>query len=198
MNFLAHAVLSFDDEDFLTGNMISDFVKGKKKLDYPLSIQKGIQLHRAIDEFTDYHPITAKAKEFFRNDYRLYSGPFVDIIYDHFLALDDKQFLKNKGIKNFTVSTYHKLHNNESYFPERFQKMFPYMESQNWLYGYRFKEGIRKSFGGLVHRAAYMDESETAFEIFNKNYDRFAEHYSAFFPELKEFAFKKMQQLRAE
>lgn len=72
------------------------------------------------------------------------------------------------------------------------------MESQNWLYGYRFKEGIRKSFGGLVHRAAYMNESETAFEIFNKNYDRFAEHYSAFFPELKEFAFKKMQQLRAE
>lgn len=198
MNFLAHALLSFNDEDFLTGNMISDFVKGKKKLDYPLSIQKGIQLHRAIDEFTDYHPVTAKAKEFFRNDYRLYSGPFVDIIYDHFLALDDKQFLKNKGIKNFTISTYHKLHNNESYFPERFQKMFPYMESQNWLYGYRFKEGIRKSFGGLVHRAAYMDESETAFEIFNKNYDRLAKHYSAFFPELKEFAFKKMQQLRAE
>jgi len=198
MNFLAHALLSFDDEDFLTGNMISDFVKGKKKLDYPLSIQKGIQLHRAIDEFTDFHPVTAKAKEFFRNDYRLYSGPFVDIIYDHFLALDDKQFLKNKGIKNFTVSTYHKLHNNESYFPERFQKMFPYMESQNWLYGYRFKGGIRKSFGGLVHRAAYMDESETAFEIFNKNYDRLAEYYSAFFPDLKEFAFKKMQQLRAE
>ena len=30
MNYLAHAYLSFGDPDVLTGNMISDFVKGKK------------------------------------------------------------------------------------------------------------------------------------------------------------------------
>jgi acyl carrier protein phosphodiesterase len=198
MNFLAHAFLSFDDQNFLTGNMISDFVKGKKKFDYPFSIQKGIELHRAIDEFTDFHPVTAKAKEFFRPHYRLYSGPFIDIVFDHFLALDDAQFLENKGLKNFTETTYSRLKNNASYFPLPFQKMFPYMQSQNWLYGYRFKEGINKSFGGLVRRASYLNESETAFKIFNKNYDRLQEFYSAFFPELKEFAFKKMQQLQAE
>lgn len=198
MNLLAHALLSFDDQDFLTGNMISDFVKGKRKFDYPVSIQKGIELHRAIDEFTDFHPVTAKAKEFFRPDYRLYSGPFVDIVYDHFLALDDKQFFKNRGLKNFTETTYQQLQNNATYFPLIFQKMFPYMQSQNWLYEYRFKEGIRKGFGGLVHRAAYLNESEIAFKIFNKNYDRLADCYSAFFPELKEFALKRMQQLQAE
>jgi acyl carrier protein phosphodiesterase len=198
MNFLAHAFLSFDDPDFLTGNMISDFVKGKKKFDYPFSIQKGIELHRAIDEFTDFHPATAKAKEFFRKDYRLYSGPFVDIVYDHFLALDDKQFFKYAGLKNFTEITYQQLQNNSVYFPFIFKKMFPYMQSQNWLYGYRFKEGIRKSFEGLVHRASYLKESEKGFKIFNENYDRLQESYSAFFPELKEFALKKMQELRAE
>ncbi len=74
MNFLAHALLSFGDEDFLTGNMISDFVKGKKKFDYPVAIQKGIQLHRMIDEFTDFHPATSKAKKLFSPYYRLYSG----------------------------------------------------------------------------------------------------------------------------
>lgn len=198
MNFLAHALLSFGDQDFLTGNMISDFVKGKRKFDFPPLIQKGIALHRAIDEFTDFHPITAKAKEFFRPDYRLYSGPLVDIVYDHFLALDDDQFLKNNGLKSFTETTYHQLHNNESYFPLPFQKMFPYMQSQNWLYGYRSKEGIRKSFGGLVYRAAYLDDAETAFKIFNKDYDSLAKYYSVFFPELKEFALKKIHQLKAE
>jgi acyl carrier protein phosphodiesterase len=198
MNYLAHALLSFGDPHILTGNMISDFVKGKKKFGYPLSVQKGIMLHRAIDEFTDFHPVTAKAKEFFKPDYRLYSGPFVDIVYDHFLALDDQQFLKNNDLKNFTEITYQQLQNNAAYFPFIFQKMFPYMQSQNWLYGYRSKEGIRKSFGGLVHRAAYLDESEIAFKIFNKNYDRLSECYSEFFPVLKEFAFKKMQQLQAE
>ncbi len=198
MNLLAHAYLSFDDEQILTGNMISDFVKGKKKFDYPPSIQKGIDLHRAIDQFTDFHPVTTKAKELFRPQYRLYSGPFVDIVYDHFLALDDNQFLRNNGLKNFTKTTYQQLDKNASYFPSPFQKMFPYMQSQNWLFGYSFKEGIRKSFGGLVHRASYLYESEIAFKIFNENYQQLSDYYSKFFPELKEFTFTKLQELQAK
>lgn len=198
MNYLAHAFLSFNEEGLLTGNMISDFVKGKKKFDFPVSIQKGIELHRAIDQFTDFHPVTAKAKELFRDEYRLYSGPFVDIIFDHFLAIDEEQFLKSKGLKNFTETTYHQLQKNEFYFPETFQRMFPYMQSQNWLYGYSFKEGIRKSFGGLVQRASYLNESEIAFRIFNENYQQLANYYAEFFPQLKEFAFEKMSQLQAE
>ena len=54
MNYLAHAYLSFGDPDILAGNMISDFVKGKKKYEYPDRIQMGITLHRKIDEYTDY------------------------------------------------------------------------------------------------------------------------------------------------
>jgi acyl carrier protein phosphodiesterase len=198
MNFLAHALLSFGDEDFLAGNMISDFVKGKRKYDYPLSIQKGIQLHRAIDEFTDFHPVTAEAKGLFRPDYRLYSGAFVDVVYDHFLALDQKQFSDNKALKNFTEATYRQLNKNAAYFPLPFQKMFLYMQSQNWLYGYRFKEGIRKSFEGLVRRASYLNESEIAFKIFNDHYQQLADYYTRFFPELKDFAFSKMQELQAD
>ena len=63
MNYLAHAYLSFNHPEILTGNMISDFVKGKKKFDYPTTIQKGIMLHRAIDQFTDTHEATKEAKE---------------------------------------------------------------------------------------------------------------------------------------
>lgn len=64
--------------------MISDFVKGKKKFDYPQGIQRGIMLHRMIDTFTDAHETTKEAKEVFRPHYRLYSGAFVDVVYDHF------------------------------------------------------------------------------------------------------------------
>jgi len=198
MNFLAHAFLSFENEDLLTGNMISDFVKGKKKFEYPLTIQNGIQLHRLIDEFTDFHPVTSKAKKLFSPYYRLYSGPFVDIIYDHFLALDDKQFSKNNGLKNFTTKTYEALRHNSLYFPQKFERIFPYMESQDWLYEYQFKEGIRKSFSGLVHRAVYLNESDLAFKIFIENYEQLSKYYDQFFPELKEFAFEKMQEFKAE
>ena len=58
MNYLAHAFLSFNDSGLLIGNMISDFVKGKKQFDYTPDIQKGIRLHRMIDTYTDAHPAT--------------------------------------------------------------------------------------------------------------------------------------------
>jgi len=88
LNYLAHAYLSFDQPEIIVGNLISDFVKGKKKFDYPPGIQKGIALHRAIDTFTDSHPATKEAKEVFRPHYRLYAGAFIDVAYDHFLAND--------------------------------------------------------------------------------------------------------------
>jgi acyl carrier protein phosphodiesterase len=198
MNYLAHAFLSFNNAEILTGNMISDFVKGKKKFDYPSTVQKGIALHRMIDHFTDFHPATAIAKDFFRPRYRLYSGAFVDIVYDHFLALDKKQFESYGGLETFTQIIYNQLERQKLIFPLSFQRLFPYMKMQNWLYGYHLKEGIRKSFGGLVHRAIYLNESDFAFKIFNENYNELSDCYQFFFPELKEFAFKNLHNFLTE
>lgn len=198
MNYLAHAFLSFNNPEILTGNMISDFVKGKKKFNYPFTIQKGIGLHRMIDHFTDFHPATSIAKNFFRPQYRLYSGAFVDIVYDHFLALDEKQFGVYGGLESFSKIVYKELDEQQSFFPPAFQRLFPYMRLQNWLYEYRLKEGIRKSFGGLVHRAAYLNESDLAFKIFIEDYDELSKCYNAFFPELKAYAFENLHNLLTE
>ncbi len=198
MNYLAHAFLSFNDPDILTGNMISDFIKGKNKFQYPWPILRGIDLHRQIDNFTDFHAVTAKAKELFRPQYRLYSGAFIDIVYDHFLAIDDKQFENDGGLEKFTHYTYRLLDHKTSYFPPPFQMIYPYMKEQNWLYNYRLKEGIRKSFGGLVRRAVYLNESVIAFSIFNDHYDELQNCYNEFFPELKSYVSEKLRNLLAE
>ena len=57
MNFLAHIYLSGDNELITIGNFVGDGVRGNKYKLYPKEIQIGIQLHRAIDTFTDAHPI---------------------------------------------------------------------------------------------------------------------------------------------
>lgn len=195
MNYLAHAYLSFNQPGILTGNMISDFVKGKKKFDYTPVIQKGIMLHRAIDEFTDFHPATAEAKTFFRNDYRLYSGAFVDVAYDHFLANDVAEFFDETELAAFCQLTYTQLGGETEMLPEKFTRMFPYMQEQNWLFHYRLQEGIEKSFGGLVRRAAYLNDSSKAYNIFLDNYSQLQECYQRFFPELKKFAFYHLAEL---
>jgi acyl carrier protein phosphodiesterase len=195
MNYLAHAYLSFDRPEILVGNMISDFVKGKTKFNYPQGIQNGITLHRAIDEFTDAHPATKKAKEFFRPAYRLYSGAFTDVVYDHFLALDTNEFESPAALLNFTTRTYDALGDNFPILPLRFQSIFPHMKQHNWLFNYQYPFGIERSFEGLVRRAAYINESATAFSVFIENYGGLKECYDIFFPTLKKFASRYLSEL---
>lgn len=194
MNYLAHACLSFRHPEILAGNMFSDFVKGRKKFDFPKLIQDGIMLHRWIDNFTDTHESTREAKEYFRADYRLYSGAFVDVVYDHFLANDPHEYSAG-SLASFTKQVYTDLEANAAWFPEPFARMFTYMRTQDWLLHYRSKQGIEKSFGGLVRRAAYLHESEKAFQIFEINYQRFEDCYRHFWAAVKPFAFKEFELL---
>jgi acyl carrier protein phosphodiesterase len=175
--------------------MISDYVKGKKQFDYPPAVQKGIKLHRAIDNFTDTHAATQELKSFFRPQYRLYSGAFADVAYDHFLANDAQQFSSEADLKTFAANTYNLLENFTAIFPLPFQKMFPYMKEYDWLYNYRYKWGIEKSFGGLVRRAAYLTESAIALEIFNLHYAAMQNCYNNFFPDLKKYSLNKLHEL---
>jgi acyl carrier protein phosphodiesterase len=197
LNYLAHAYLSFLDPEITVGNLISDFVKGKKKFDFPPGIQKGITLHRAIDTFTDAHLITSEAKKVFRGDYRLYSGAIVDIIYDHFLANDELAF-SEQSLGVFAQKTYSILEQYHDWLPERFARMVPYMKSQNWLLNYRERWGIARSLEGLVYRAAYLQESATAFRLFEEHYQLLGDCYRQFWKDARPFALKEFEHLKKE
>jgi acyl carrier protein phosphodiesterase len=195
MNLLAHAYLSFDQPEMLIGNMINDYVKGKKQFDYPDAVHKGMILHRSIDDFTDTHPVTKQLKSYFKDDYRLYAGAFGDVVYDHFLANDTNQFATDKALKEFSAKVYKVLDDNFDLLPAPFQSMIPHMKEENWLYNYKFPQGIKNSFAGLVRRAAYLTDSDTAYKIFEHHYDDIKKCYDEFFPQLKLFAKEKFDQL---
>ena len=205
MNYLAHAYLSFGIPAIAVGNLISDFVKGKQKLSYSPEIQRGIVLHRAIDSFTDTHPVTRQAKVYFKDPYGGYAGPLVDVVYDHFLANDPLVFpgaahpgADGADLEAFAQKTYAQLAENQAFLPERFARLFFYMRAQDWLYNYRHKEGILNAFAGLARRAAYMGSAEAAGDLFGKHYTQLQGCYQAFFPELQEYALRTLQQLTSQ
>jgi acyl carrier protein phosphodiesterase len=187
MNFLAHAYLSFGNKEVLVGNMISDFVKGKAQYDFIENIRKGIVLHRLIDDYTDTHQVIKKAKEYFRPSYRLYSGPIIDILMDHFLASDPVQF-KAGELKTFTQSVYQTLNQYSSHLPLRFVPAFTYMQSEDWLFNYQYKEGIAKSIRGLVRRSSFLEDSATAIKIFHEHYVALTDCYNQYFEDVKIYA----------
>ena len=196
MNYLAHAYLSFNQPEILVGNMISDFVKGKKKFEYDEKILNGINLHREIDNFTDTHASVKKAMQPFKPFVGLYSGAFIDVVFDHFLALDKNELGENEWLI-FSEKTYQILFVFESILPEKFACILPYMSSQNWLYNYRYKQGIENSFEGLKRRAKYLQSSKEAFLVFENEYKFLKKCYTDFFPELKEFVILKLSEMSA-
>lgn len=198
MNYLAHAYLSFNDPQLLAGNLISDFVKGRKQFDYSRGILDGIKLHRAIDNFTDTHAAIKEMKSPFVAHYRLYAGAFTDIVCDYFLANDRKEFLSAEDLTTFCRHTYHQLDLQYAILPANFQQVFVHMKQYNWLNNYQFDWAIQRSFTGMGKRAKYIDETDTAFSIFENNKEKMRHCYNEFFPLLKNYALQTWKQLGNE
>ncbi len=133
-------------------------------------------------------PLQKKQKSFFSADYRLYAGACMDVVYDHFLANDSHEFENEEALKQLAQKTYTILEQNKIQLPAKFAAMLPYMQAQDWLYHYKFRFGIEKSFGGLVRRSAYLTDSATAFHIFETHYEPLQQCYNHFFPEVKKMA----------
>ena len=186
MNFLAHSYLSFSEEQ-LVGNMIADFVKNRDVARLPESIQKGIKLHRAIDTFTDAHPLIHEAKAPFRPMVRLYSGAFVDVAFDYFLANDTTENSQREW-QEHSRKVYAVLRRYEEFLPEVFKKVLDKMQQDDWLYNYRNEWGIEYSFRNVVNKAQFLDKTTNVFPAFLANKDFLREKYEIFFPEIKSFA----------
>lgn len=188
MNFLAHAYLSFGDVQLLTGNMIADHIKGSKRLEtMPEGISAGIRLHRHIDEFSDNHPAVGRAKVWFREDYHLYAGPILDVIWDHYLANDAGIFRSKEDLNVFCEKTYQQLEETAAWHPEIFQRYFPYMKNDNWLLGYRNLKGIERSLKGLERRAPQLPPTEKAYEIFVGRYYQLGQCYYELMDDLRKY-----------
>lgn len=195
MNYLAHAFLSFNDSEIQFGNMIGDFVKGKQIENYPTEIQQGIKLHKAIDLFTDQHPIVDKAVAIFHQEFKLSSAIFTDIVFDNFLANDSRYFTDTK-LDVFTHLVYENLRNYNHLMNEKMLHFFSHMDQYNWLYQYRTIEGISKSIHGICKRYPKLGNPEKAMQLFENNYEELNEYFKLFFPELMDFSQQKINELK--
>lgn len=194
MNFLAHVFLSGDNPQLMIGNFIADFVKGRSLSDrYSAEIVRGIELHRAIDEFTDQHIVVQRSKDRLRPKYRHYSGVIVDMYYDHFLSKNWADF-HPISLDDFAQRFYALLKANKSILPEDVQRMMPYMIRGNWFLNYGYKEGIHRALSGMSRRTPYDSKMDEAVLDLSKHYALFENEFREFFPILKSFSEKWIEE----
>ncbi|MBL7844908.1 MAG: DUF479 domain-containing protein [Cyclobacteriaceae bacterium] len=194
MNFLAHISLSGDNPKIMVGNFIGDFVKGRNLLEqFEPEIARGIALHRAIDEFTDSHPIVTVSKNRLRPTYRHYSAVIVDMFYDHLLAKNWEQYYTD-FLPDFAERSYHTLEKFHHILPEGVKFMLPYMTKGNWLVNYARMEGIERALTGMARRSKHESKMELAVEDLKKNYADFTQEFSIFYPQLQAFSKNWLEQ----
>ncbi len=185
MNFLAHFILSGDNPDLIVGNFVGDGVKGAGMKNYTEGIQRGIRMHRAIDSFTDDHPVVQKSKERLWPKFHHYAGVIVDVYYDHFLAKNWSAYSLEQ-LPTYTENIYRVLHAHEAIMPPRMKEMLPWMMKEDWLYHYSEIEGMKRVFNGMARRAKFVSHMEHAPQALVEGYADFEHEFTLFFPDLIE------------
>jgi len=196
VNFLAHIYLSFDDPEITLGNFFADHIRGNKYKHFPSKVQKGILLHRAIDTFTDAHPIPRISSKRLHKNYSHYSRVIVDIFYDHFLAKNWADY-SEVPLKRFAESFYDLLEKNYELLPLGTQRMMPYMVADNWLYHYASLDGISRVLNGMNRRTKNKSRMNFAILDLEEHYNDFESEFQAFFEELITFSRLKFNELCA-
>ncbi len=188
MNFLAHAYLSGNNPQVMVGNFIGDFIKGRDlQGKFGHGIARGVELHRAIDDFTDHHEVVRHSKARLWPKYRHYSGVITDIFFDHFLAANWNTYCE-EPLPNYAARVYQLVLDQKDIVPERVNQLLPYMMRDNWLVNYGKIEGIRRALSGMARRATFVSKMEEATEDLKVSYDGFQQDFDRFFPELKKYA----------
>lgn len=187
VNFLGHIFLTPDDDEILLGNFIADSVKGNPEKFYSGKIVEGIRFHRAIDTFTDNHPLVKQGVERFRETQSRYAPVVIDVIYDHILARNWDEFHGDE-LADHTQLVYQRLEAQSQHFPTPVQHYFPYMKRQDWLLNYQFEWGILKSLEGLDRRATNDSQMHLALDVYKESQDAFLEEFREFAADAKEMA----------
>lgn len=191
MNFLAHIYLSGDDDLVKIGNFMADGIRGKHYEHLPAPIRKGIFLHRAIDTYTDAHPIFRQSTQRLHAKYHHYAGVIVDVIYDHFLAKNWAHYSEEK-LEDFVARFYQSLEKNYELLTDKTKSLMPYMIERNWLVSYRTVEGIAKILYQMDRRTNNISKMQYSVAELEEFYTEFETEFTTFFIDLRQHIAQKM------
>jgi acyl carrier protein phosphodiesterase len=194
MNFLAHIYLSGNNDSIKIGNFMADGIRGKQFEDFPAEIKKGILLHRAIDTYTDAHPIFRQSTKRLHQNYHHYAGVIVDVFYDHFLAKNWNAYSPEK-LEEFVDRFYKSLYENQTVLTLKTQNLMPYMIQQNWLVSYRSVDGIKQILSQMDHRTKNESKMRFATNELSEFYLEFENEFTTFFKDLILFSDVKLNAL---
>ncbi len=141
MNFLAHFHLAWPDEGLVAGGLEGDFYKGPLRGDLPGHLERGVRLHRAVDAYTDGHPLISQLRTAFPAELRRYAGILLDLCFDHYLCRHWDRFSATPQ-GEFNSAVYRLLARHEVHMSQAARHMLARMVEYDLLGRYREWETV--------------------------------------------------------
>lgn len=173
---------------------MADGIRGKHYDHLPEPIRNGIFLHRAIDTYTDAHPVFRQSTQRLHSKYHHYSGVIVDVFYDHFLAKNWADYSDEK-LEDFVARFYQSLVTHYNLLTDKTKSLMPYMIERNWLVSYRTVEGLAKILYQMDRRTNNVSKMQYSVAELQEFYAEFESDFTNFFVDLRQHIAEKMLEL---
>ncbi len=189
MNFLGHLYFSNDDFELMYYNLFGDYVKGSDLSRFPIKVQKGLRLHREIDNFVDNHPVVIELLHKLYPSLPKISGIAVDLYFDHLLAKFWTDY-HDMPLEEYLNEFYITEPEEKEHFSEDFNFLLSKMIPGRWINKYHDFEGFtivcqrlsaRIPFENVLHKApkVYLELEEEIQKSFRLYMIDAKEHFSS-------------------
>ncbi|TXS94260.1 DUF479 domain-containing protein [Parahaliea maris] len=194
MNFLAHFHLAWPEPGLVAGALEGDYLKGPLRGQCSADIEAGVRLHRAIDAYTDQHPVMEELRAAFPAHLRRYAGILIDISFDHYLSLAWERY-HQQPLDDFALAVYDVLESRHHELGSGAQRMARRLVDHDILTRYHRWDavtGTAERIGERLRRGNALAGVEPALSPLRP---ALQSAFTAFYPELQDFAGKYRRQL---
>ncbi len=183
MNWLAHVFLSEPNVEFQLGNLLADVVRGAQREAMSVEFVRGAACHKAIDAFTDAHPIVKRSRSRIGREHRRFSGVLVDVFYDYFLARDWARY-SPLALEAYTADFYARAGAHPIELPPDARTMLDRIVRYDLLGSYARVEGVERALRRLSTYLGSRWRKQFALE---RSVRDLLDHEAAFASDFNEF-----------
>ena len=188
MNWLAHTFLSEPNIDFQLGNLLADLVRGADRENMSAEFLRGAACHKAIDAFTDSHPVVRRSRSRVPAEYRRFSGVLIDVFYDFLLAKQWSRY-SSQSLEDFVQTFYAGAKVTTLPLPHDAQLTLERIVRVDSLGSYREIEGVERALrrisAYLIQRWRRPFALEQSIPHLIAEERGLAEDFAEFFPKLR-------------
>lgn len=149
----------------MLANLYGDFVKGKDYTYLPDIVQKGVSLHRKIDDFIDHHPLVTEIRLKLYKELPKVAGIAMDLYFDHLLAKNWDQY-HQKPLGQFVEEFFEFALQEDNLtfqrinfkYPPQFIRLLTLMKENHWIQRYENLEGLEMASKGLSKRISFPNK----------------------------------------